>query len=70
MSKRKAIDTVFWVALLWVFIPLQAKAYLDPATGNFVVQILVGSLLGAAFAIKSFWNVLKLKFTQLFSKQS
>jgi len=33
-----------------------AHAYLDPATGSYVIQILMAGLLGALFALKMFWR--------------
>ena len=36
-----------------------AHAYLDPATGSYVFQILMAGLLGALFALKMFWRSLR-----------
>jgi len=33
-----------------------AHAYIDPGTGSYVFQVVVGALLGAAVAIKVFWR--------------
>lgn len=50
------------IALLAVFtavflaFPTDANAYLDPGTGSYLFQILIASLIGAAFAIKIFWK--------------
>ena len=33
-----------------------AHAYVDPGTGSYVFQLLVGALLGAAVALKVFWR--------------
>ena len=33
-----------------------ADAYVDPGTGSYVFQLLVGALLGAAVALKVFWR--------------
>lgn len=43
------------VAVILIF-PLQAFAYLDPGTGSYVLQVVVGALLGGAFAVKAFWK--------------
>lgn len=42
-------------AVILIF-PLQAFAYLDPGTGSYVLQVMVGALLGGAFAVKAFWK--------------
>ena len=30
--------------------------YIDPGTGSYVFQLLIGGLLGAAVAVKIFWK--------------
>jgi len=34
----------------------QAEAYLDPGTGSFLLQLLIGAVLGAGFAVKMGWH--------------
>ena len=41
-------------ALLAVF-ALPAYAYLDPASGSMLLQMIVGGIAGLALAIKLFW---------------
>jgi hypothetical protein len=38
-----------------VTIPV-ANAYMDPGSGSFIIQMLLGATLGAAVAIKVFWR--------------
>ncbi|MFQ5526267.1 MAG: hypothetical protein ACE5GX_08395 [Thermoanaerobaculia bacterium] len=45
-----------------------AHAYIDPATGSYVLQILVAGFLGAMFALKLFWHRIVLFFQGLFSR--
>lgn len=33
-----------------------AYGYLDPGTGSYIIQLLVGGLLGGLFAIGLFWK--------------
>ena len=35
-----------------------AHAYIDPGTGSYVLQVLIASLLGAAFVVKATWKSL------------
>lgn len=35
---------------------LPASAYIDPGTGSYVFQIVVGALVGAAVSLKVFWR--------------
>ena len=31
-------------------------AYLDPGSGSFILQLLIASLVGAAFVLKTYWR--------------
>lgn len=46
-----------WAAI--VVAPAPAHAYLDPGTGSFVLQAIVGAALGAGFTIKVYWSKIK-----------
>lgn len=59
---------IAFVSLLSLF-PSASYAYLDPGTGSYVFQIIVGIALGAAFAIKAFWVRIKMFFTDLVSRR-
>lgn len=58
------------VALILVlcFSP-DAYAYLDPGTGSYMLQILLGSLVAGFFVIKQYWHRLKNFFKELFRKK-
>lgn len=57
------------VALFILASPDTAHAYLDPGTGSYFLQILLAALLGAAFAVKSFWRNIKSYIANLFSNR-
>ncbi len=38
------------------FVAFPAHAYLDPASGSMLLQMIVGGVAGAALAIKMFWH--------------
>jgi len=43
--------------LLLCLLPIQnAHAYLDPGTGSYIIQILIGVALGAGYVLKVYWN--------------
>lgn len=51
---------LFWVTIMIaafsaLWLP-SANAYIDPGSGSFVFQALIGGLLAAAVAIKVFWK--------------
>jgi hypothetical protein len=54
--------------LLGGILPAKAYCYLDPGTGSFAFQIIMGILLSAVFAVKSFWREIMRFFSRLFSK--
>lgn len=42
-------------AFMFLLVP-PANAYLDPGTGSFIFQAMVGVVLAAALAVKVFWR--------------
>ena len=67
MMRLLGFYTLF--SLTFILISYQpAYAYIDPATGSYLLQIILAGLLGALFAIKMFWKNLKLFFGKLFNK--
>ncbi len=50
--------------------PTQVRAYLDPGTGSFILQLLVAGLLGLLLAIRIFWGRIKATFQRLFARGS
>ena len=41
--------------------------YIDPGSGSFLFQLLIASILGGLFLLKSFWGRIKAFFRRLFS---
>jgi len=39
--------------------PSAARAYVDPGTGSYFLQILIAGMLGAAFTVKLYWRKIK-----------
>lgn len=37
-------------------LPASARAYIDPGTGSYVLQLALAGLLGLLFALRVFWN--------------
>ena len=63
MNHKKSL--IACIALLLPFVAIQdAHAYLDPATGSMILQIILGFFLAAGMTIKMYWHKLK----GLFSK--
>lgn len=62
MRARAFYVLVLVLAFSFMVIPV-ANAYIDPGSGSFIIQMLVGAALGASLAIKVFWRRLVSFFT-------
>ena len=54
-GSRIMVVGLLCLAFCTVTLPV-ANAYVDPGTGSFVFQAIVGGLLAAALAVKMFWR--------------
>jgi hypothetical protein len=45
---------------------LSTRAYLDPGSGSFILQLLLATLLGLGFVLKGYWR----KLLSLFKRNS
>jgi hypothetical protein len=55
MKRRVWIVSVAVIAFTGVSLPV-ANAYVDPGTGSFVFQAVIGGLLAVGVGIKVFWK--------------
>jgi hypothetical protein len=46
-----------------------ASAYIDPGSGSFIFQVLIGGLLAGAVAVKHFWRRIVSFFTRRRSRE-
>lgn len=44
------------VSLIGLFFPKPVHAYIDPGTGSYLWQVMIGFFLGGAFTIKLYWK--------------
>ena len=58
------------LALPLLLLPSIAHAYLDPGTGSYVVQILIGTVLGGLFALGVLWRRVVASIKRLFKHRS
>lgn len=56
VKKNPGIVPLFFLFFGICFFPFRAHAYLDPGTGSYVVQILIGTVLGAGYIIGNYWR--------------
>ena len=52
----------FFLFALFVAWPRQAHAYLDPASGSMLLQLLLGGMAGLALVFKLFWHKIQAFF--------
>ena len=65
----RKIARLVGIMLLFHFVfPRNAYAYLDPATGNYILQIVLAVLVGGLFAVKHYYGKIGDFFANLFSK--
>jgi hypothetical protein len=57
---RVPIQKALWAVAVFAYVTLIAApasfAYIDPGTGSFIFQAVVGALLAGALAVKMFWR--------------
>ena len=71
MKRFKHLKMTFITfGLFYLTFPQTAFAYLDPGSGSFILQLLIGGILGAFLAVKIFWRKIKAFLANLFSKLS
>jgi len=42
----------------------EVQAYLDPGSGSFLIQLLIGALVGGLVLLKTYWNRIRAFFTR------
>lgn len=67
---KRYISILSMVAVFVLLSADAAHAYIDPATGSYVFQMLLAGLLGALFALKIFWRNVMAFFSRLFGRKS
>jgi hypothetical protein len=61
--KSKLAMSIVMVLLAIMLFPPSAHAYIDPATGSYVLQIVIAGIAAGAFALKMFWGKIKSLFS-------
>ena len=44
--------------------------YLDPGSGSFLIQLLIGGIVGLALVVRTFWGRIKLFFNNLLGRET
>ena len=70
LASGRPAKALLLLTLLLLVLPFIANAYLDPGTGSYVVQLLIGSLLGGLFALGVFWRRVVASFKRFLRRRS
>ncbi|PIT97472.1 hypothetical protein COT77_01270 [Candidatus Berkelbacteria bacterium CG10_big_fil_rev_8_21_14_0_10_41_12] len=58
------------ILVLLILFPFSyTHAYLDPGTGSYIIQVLIGLVFGAGYALKVYGHRIVKFFSNLFSKK-
>jgi len=68
VKKWKAAKGTVALLFFTLTVPGEAYAYLDPGTGSFMLQIILGTVFAALFTIKMYWQKLKNFYRKLRGK--
>ncbi len=58
---------LFFLAAYLLSVPSGASAYLDPGSGSFIFQIVIGAFLGGLFTMKVYYRKIKAGVRDFFS---
>ena len=64
MRRTRVLWTLVLTVGAWLLVVPAANAYVDPASGSYIIQILVGFAMAAALSVKVFWSRLRSFFTR------
>ncbi len=60
MRCRFIISTLLLATGFLLLTTGRARAYIDPGTGSYILQLILAGMVGAAFTLKLFWKRIKL----------
>ena len=69
---KKSFHAVYISVMSALFVLMfsrEAWAYIDPGSGSFIIQMIIGALCGMLFALKIFWKQVKYFFSNLFTRR-
>ncbi len=69
-SNKGLFKLIIFVGLLNLIFTYNAQAYIDPGTGSYMFQMFIATVLGASFAVKTYWQKIIGFITKPFSKDS
>jgi hypothetical protein len=55
---------------IFIFFSKECQAYIDPGTGSFILQIIIGGILGFLFMFKTYFKRIKRFFLKILHKKN
>ncbi|MFH1479554.1 MAG: hypothetical protein ABIG92_07300 [Candidatus Omnitrophota bacterium] len=56
------------ICIFYIVFPKASYAYIDPGSGSFVIQLVIGALCGLSFLVKVYWRKIISFFSNIFSR--
>ncbi len=56
MRLHKFLKIILLTLIVILSFPRRVHAYLDPGTGSFIIQLIIGATLGGGYMIKTQWK--------------
>ncbi len=50
---------LYWLPALLLLGTVQLRAYVDPGSGSFLIQMLIAGILGVSLTLKTLWRQFK-----------
>jgi hypothetical protein len=66
----KLMFNLFILIVVFILNAKKVYAYLDPGSGSFILQIIIGAILGGLVTIKIYFHKIKSFFIKLFHRQN
>lgn len=66
----EVMKLLFFLSVLSFVFPAPAQAYLDPGTGSYITQLLIGSLVGGLYLLKIYFTKIVTFIKNLLAKFS
>ena len=68
-ANLRVLFLAWLVACFSLIVIPTANAYIDPGSGSFIFQMIVGAALGVTFGVKLFWRRIRSFFSRSPSKE-
>lgn len=68
MNKLHNKHILYYCLVFLITFSKISYAYIDPGSGSYMFQLIIGTILGALYVIKLYWKNIKSKFLALFIK--